>query len=361
MSLYAGLIPNDSGLAADTESEKKKNEAEAEAGKASGAAGWLASKQLMAPQLLRKKQQASATPQQAKPAIRAALLATAPLVPATGNTELPVEPFYHAEFSLVPVENEYDPFRPNDYEAFVEEREERKRKKKEEEEAEKRRRRERKEGRSERGSRHSDFAPMPPPMPEQPSTPAALNLNESAAEAIARRLRMSGKPVPAAAPTPQNKGGGSYGARLLGQMGWKEGQGLGKSEQGIATPLIMEKTGKAKGVIVPSASTTLLAKATRVIMLENMVGPGEVDDDLQPEVAEECSKYGKVTKCLIFEVPGGQVPDDQAVRIFVEFDRVESARKGLLGLNNRFFGGRTVRASFYDEGKFARFDLAPEL
>ena len=33
-----------------------------------------------------------------------------------------------------------------------------------------------------------------------------------------------------------------------------------------------------------------------------MVGPGEVDDDLQGEVAEECSKFGRVDKCLIFEV-----------------------------------------------------------
>ena len=33
-----------------------------------------------------------------------------------------------------------------------------------------------------------------------------------------------------------------------------------------------------------------------------MVGPGEVDDDLQPEVAEECSKYGEVVKCLVYEV-----------------------------------------------------------
>ena len=33
-----------------------------------------------------------------------------------------------------------------------------------------------------------------------------------------------------------------------------------------------------------------------------MVGPGEVDDDLEPETAEECSKYGKVVKCIIFEV-----------------------------------------------------------
>ena len=33
-----------------------------------------------------------------------------------------------------------------------------------------------------------------------------------------------------------------------------------------------------------------------------MVGPGEVDDDLQPETAEECSKYGPVAKVIIYEV-----------------------------------------------------------
>lgn len=33
-----------------------------------------------------------------------------------------------------------------------------------------------------------------------------------------------------------------------------------------------------------------------------MVGPGEVDDDLQPEVVEECAKYGDVGKVIIYEV-----------------------------------------------------------
>lgn len=35
---------------------------------------------------------------------------------------------------------------------------------------------------------------------------------------------------------------------------------------------------------------------------QNMVGPGEVDDDLQPEVVEECNKYGEVIKVIIYEV-----------------------------------------------------------
>lgn len=33
-----------------------------------------------------------------------------------------------------------------------------------------------------------------------------------------------------------------------------------------------------------------------------MVGRGEVDEDLEEETKEECEKYGKVVKCVIFEV-----------------------------------------------------------
>lgn len=33
-----------------------------------------------------------------------------------------------------------------------------------------------------------------------------------------------------------------------------------------------------------------------------MVGPGEVDPDLQAETAEECHKFGPVKQCVIHEV-----------------------------------------------------------
>lgn len=82
-----------------------------------------------------------------------------------------------------------------------------------------------------------------------------------------------------------------------------------------------------------------------------MVGRGEVDEDLEAETKEECEKYGKVVKCVIFEVISREcdrvcvracveilmkclpwqisdVSDDEAVRIFLEFERVESAIKG---------------------------------
>lgn len=59
-----------------------------------------------------------------------------------------------------------------------------------------------------------------------------------------------------------------------------------------------------------------------------MVGPGDVDDELEPEVKDECNtKYGDVNTVIIHELP--EAPPEEAVRIFVEFRRIESAIKGI--------------------------------
>lgn len=87
-----------------------------------------------------------------------------------------------------------------------------------------------------------------------------------------------------------------------------------------------------------------------------MVGPGEVDDDLEPEVKDECNtKYGPVASVIIHEIP--HEDSEEAVRIFVEFLRIESAIKAVVDLNGRFFGGRQVKASFYDTEKFDNLQL----
>lgn len=89
------------------------------------------------------------------------------------------------------------------------------------------------------------------------------------------------------------------------------------------------------------------------------MGPGEVDDDLEGEVASECAKYGTVTRVLIFEITEPNFPTDEAVRIFVQFEREGEATKALVDLEGRFFGGRVVRASFYEEDRFNKNELAP--
>lgn len=92
---------------------------------------------------------------------------------------------------------------------------------------------------------------------------------------------------------------------------------------------------------------------------QNMVGPGEVDDELHSETREECEKHGPVADCVIFEVQGAALPEAERVRIFVAFAKQESAVKAYVAMNGRFFGGRQVQASFFDEERFAKRDLAP--
>ena len=81
------------------------------------------------------------------------------------------------------------------------------------------------------------------------------------------------------------------------------------------------------------------------------MGPGEVDDELEDEVGSECAKYGIVTRVLIFEITEPNFPVHEAVRIFVQFERSEETTKALVDLDGRYFGGRVVRATFYDEEK----------
>jgi splicing factor 45 len=85
-----------------------------------------------------------------------------------------------------------------------------------------------------------------------------------------------------------------------------------------------------------------------------MVGRGQVDPDLQSETAEECSKFGPVARVYVDEAKDLTVDDEEAVRIFVCFEAVESALAAISDLNGRFFAGRKVKASYYDDSRFVQ-------
>ena len=98
----------------------------------------------------------------------------------------------------------------------------------------------------------------------------------------------------------------------------------------------------------------------RVIILKNIVGPGEVDETLDEEIGVECSKHGEVLSVVIFEVTEKSYPQHAAVRVFVEFKSVKAAIAAVNDLNGRYFGGRVVHADFFNVDKFEGNDLAPE-
>ncbi|XP_070610532.1 splicing factor 45 isoform X2 [Erythrolamprus reginae] len=319
----------------------------------------------------------------------------------------PVPSGFSAGDVLIPLADEYDPMFPNDYEKVVKrQREERQRQRelerqKEIEEREKRRKdRHEASGFSRRPDPDSDEdedyererrkrsmggAAIAPPtsLVEKDKEPLSAYEEESRPRSSSSKAAipppMYDEPERPRSPTgPSNSFlanmGGTVAHKIMQKYGFREGQGLGKHEQGLSTALSVEKTSKRGGKIIigdsadkgdPSKKsdsnplTEILKCPTKVVLLRNMVGAGEVDEDLEGETKEECEKYGKVGKCVIFEIPG--TPDDEAVRIFLEFERVESAIKAVVDLNGRYFGGRVVKACFYNLDKFRVLDLAEQV
>lgn len=123
---------------------------------------------------------------------------------------------------------------------------------------------------------------------------------------------------------------------------------------------------------------------SKVVILRNMVGPEDVDETLQEEIQDECSKYGVVEKVIIYKEKQTDNDDDTddfgdvIVKIFVEFSasqgkfiflnkinyhnfhciKITGADKAKSALNGRYFGGRLVKAESYDQALFDHNDFS---
>lgn len=240
-----------------------------------------------------------------------------------------------------PIANEYAPSRPHDYEALLAGR---------------------------RRARQLDVRFSQHRWEREAAAPAAA---ASAAHAPAGRGRGRGRsmtapawqtgaqqqPPAGAEPPPRGSGrapaaaaaaaddGGNIGERMLMSMGYKSGQGLGRVGQGIVVPLhhVKKTSGAGKHVAKIAGgnetSRVVAANPTTIVLLKNIVDRDDVDDELQDEIASECSKHGRVVTCKV-------VVDAVGVRVYVQFATLDGAIRARQDLDGRFFGGRTVAAFF---------------
>ncbi|KAJ1458043.1 hypothetical protein M885DRAFT_513587 [Pelagophyceae sp. CCMP2097] len=98
-------------------------------------------------------------------------------------------------------------------------------------------------------------------------------------------------------------------------------------------------------------------RPTRVLLLKNMVAPGDVDAELTAETSAECSKYGAVDGCRVLELAGA--PEIEAVRLYIKFASRNDSVKAFLDLEGRFFAGRKISCEFFDEARYDASDLSP--
>ncbi|XGW07037.1 hypothetical protein V3C99_016944 [Haemonchus contortus] len=102
----------------------------------------------------------------------------------------------------------------------------------------------------------------------------------------------------------------------------------------------------------------LMAKLMRtnrstVLVLRNMVNPEDIDEYLEDEIKEECSKYGDVQEVVIANDQTARI-----VKIFVRFADPKQVDAARAALDKRFFSGNTVSAEIYDQAMFDHNDLS---
>jgi len=98
--------------------------------------------------------------------------------------------------------------------------------------------------------------------------------------------------------------------------------------------------------------------ASRCVILRNMVSYSDtLDQGLQSEISEECSKYGELERVVIFQehddTKGDKNDDNTTVKIFILYNNFTGSQMAVKALNGRYFAGKQIQAQYYDENQFS--------
>uniref|UniRef100_A0A671XYZ9 Poly-U binding splicing factor b n=1 Tax=Sparus aurata TaxID=8175 RepID=A0A671XYZ9_SPAAU len=190
--------------------------------------------------------------------------------------------------------------------------------------------------------------PMPLLTPTTPGglPPAAAVAAAAATAKITAQEAVAGASVLGALAAPQ----------LLSQQMSIPQAVMAAQAPGVIT--VLPQVGLVNPVLASPPVLSNQAEST-VMVLRNMVGPEDIDDDLEGEVTEECGKFGSVNRVIIYQEKQGEEEDaDIIVKIFVEFSMASEMNKAIQALNDRWFGGRKVVAEVYDQDRFNSSDLS---
>jgi len=154
---------------------------------------------------------------------------------------------------------------------------------------------------------------------------------------------------------------------LPGMMGGAPGAGAGGGGFSVAGALQAALAGGGPGAGGPPSAPATAAQGalaaamppTRVLVLLNMVSPGDLGDpseyrDILEDVRDEAAKHGQVLRVVIPRPGDPGLRSPAAVgKAYVEFAAPHFAQAAAVALAGRQFGQRVVRIEYFDENKFA--------
>eukprot|EP01135_Chromosphaera_perkinsii_P001400 Nk52_evm1s167 gene=Nk52_evmTU1s167 len=117
-----------------------------------------------------------------------------------------------------------------------------------------------------------------------------------------------------------------------------------KPEKGVGGA---KKKGQKRLLGWAEESGTLSKRKRAVVIMQNLFEPKEFVEDpksldeIKEDVEEECSRFGIVKKCFVFD------KNEKGV-VSVQYETVEGAERCIKVMNGRFFGGRKVEAFHWD-------------
>ncbi|KAF8937537.1 hypothetical protein EDD21DRAFT_360485 [Dissophora ornata] len=111
--------------------------------------------------------------------------------------------------------------------------------------------------------------------------------------------------------------------------------------------MVMQSLARSGGIVPPAAPTPKEPVQSSVVRLQYSATAADIDDQLEEEFREECSKYGPVIRVQLLPLAEGQL------RIFIQFVSPIDARSAAAQLHGRQFDGKTIHASLYDAQEYA--------
>lgn len=129
------------------------------------------------------------------------------------------------------------------------------------------------------------------------------------------------------------------------------------SEEELAIQNILDRSIKVESAILQLQKFyDLKLQPTKIVVLMNCINIEEyvrdMDyEDLTKDVLLESSKYGTV-KSIVIPRPHRDGFKSGFNKIFIEYQSVEDAKKGLEGMSGKRFSGRTVIATYHSEKDF---------